>query len=214
MPGRLDWPCPLHHLICTELLPLISNPACLCSTKEVHLQSQNGNGICCTEWLYIALCYLLQGVSCFAHSHKLEVLATGSLDHIVRLWTPFFPQHPVACLSSHFAGIVGIVIAERPQYLLSLAQDLVHTLIRVLHTTIHVLSSSHSHCVYGISGSIIYSKQCLLSSPLLSDCQTLAPLLSLSLPSPFPQSQSLATNTLPDSVSDQVMTHHSMVVPH
>lgn len=144
----------------------------------------------------------LQGVSCFAHSHKLEVLATGSLDHIVRLWTPFSPQYPVACLSSHLAGIVGIAIAEEPQYLLSLAQDLVPRHIIGPHSVIHVLSYSHSVC--GISGSIICSKLCLLSSPSLSGCQTLVPLLSLSSPSPAPQSQSPVMNTLPDSVSHQV----------
>jgi WD40 repeat protein len=64
------------------------------------------------------------GVSCFAYSHRLEVLATGSLDHAVRLWTPFSPQHPVACLTSHTSGLVGVAIAEQPHLLFSLAQDL------------------------------------------------------------------------------------------
>ncbi|CAI8023726.1 WD repeat-containing protein 49, partial [Geodia barretti] len=53
------------------------------------------------------------GVSCFDYSHRLEVVATGSLDHIVRLWTPFSPHQPVASLSSHTTGIVGVAIDER-----------------------------------------------------------------------------------------------------
>lgn len=75
-------------------------------------------------WGYLTI-YGVQGVSCFAYSHNLEVLATGGLDHMVRLWTPFSPQQPVAYLSHHTAGIVGVVIAEQPQHLFSLAQDLV-----------------------------------------------------------------------------------------
>ena len=72
---------------------------------------------------YNVIC--LQGVSCFAYSHSLEVVATGSLDHNVRLWTPFSPQQPVATLSGHTTGIVGVTIAEHSQLLFSLARDLV-----------------------------------------------------------------------------------------
>ena len=66
-----------------------------------------------------------QGVSCFSYSPSLEVLATGSLDHVVRLWTPFSPQQPVALLLSHATAVVGVAIAELTQHLYSLAQDLV-----------------------------------------------------------------------------------------
>ena len=66
-----------------------------------------------------------QGVRCFAYSHSLEVVATGSLDHTVRLWTPFSPQQPVACLFNHTTGVVGVAIFEQSQHLFSLARDLV-----------------------------------------------------------------------------------------
>lgn len=55
----------------------------------------------------------------------MEVVATGSMDHIVRLWTPFSPTQPVACLSCHTTGIVGVAISETSQHLFSLGRDLV-----------------------------------------------------------------------------------------
>lgn len=67
----------------------------------------------------------LQGVSCFSYSQALEVLATGSLDHVVRLWTPFTPQRPAAVLSGHNTAVVGLAIAEHSGHLFSLSQDLV-----------------------------------------------------------------------------------------
>ena len=81
----------------------------------------------------------LQGVSCFSYSSILEVLATGSLDHMVRLWTPFSPHHPVALLTSHATAVVGVVIAELTQHLYSLAQDLVRTVtyIRMYSTSLY-----------------------------------------------------------------------------
>lgn len=53
------------------------------------------------------------------------MLATGSLDHVVRLWTPFAPQRPVAVLSGHSTAVVGLAIAEHSGHLFSLSQDLV-----------------------------------------------------------------------------------------
>ena len=67
----------------------------------------------------------LQGVSCFSYSQALEVLATGSLDHMVRLWTPFTPQRPVAVLAGHNTAVVGLATAEHSGHLFSLSQDLV-----------------------------------------------------------------------------------------
>ena len=89
-------------------------------------------------------------MSCFSYSHHLEVVATGSLDHVVRLWTPFSPHQPVACLSSHTTGIVGVAIAESSHHLFSLARDLVSICI-----TFHMNVSSlpillQSLCVWDI----------------------------------------------------------------
>ena len=74
----------------------------------------------------------------------------------MRLWTPFSPQHPIACLFSHIAGVVGVAIAEESRHLFSLAQDLVssiHTHIlhnRGKHSVSCSSSSTQSLCVWDI----------------------------------------------------------------
>ena len=92
----------------------------------------------------------MQGVSCFAYSNKLEIVSTGSIDHIVRIWTPFSPHQPVACLTSHTAGIVGLAIDELSHHLFSLAQDLVSIPVLVLHP-LTLISSTQSLCVWDIT---------------------------------------------------------------
>ena len=149
-----------------------------------------------------------QGVSCFAYSHCLEVLATGSLDHVVRLWTPFSPQRPVACLTCHISAVVGVAIATEPRHLFSLAQDLVsgtvHLYSQPLHTVLHSIPLPASRCVCGTLESTICCRQCLSSSHLPSGCLT--SVLPRSPLSPFPNPPSLwpATSMLPGSLSAQV----------
>ena len=91
----------------------------------------------------------MQGVSCFSYSHALEVLATGSLDHLVRLWTPFTPQQPVAVLTGHSTAVVGLVIADISTQLFSLSQDLVSA-ASSYGTVVSVVPSSlfHTHFPY------------------------------------------------------------------
>ena len=134
------------------------------------------------------------------------MLATGSLDHAVRLWTPFSPQHPVACLASHTSGVVGVAIAEQPHLLFSLAQDLVggQWLSQTFLTVSLAPPSPCSHCVYGTSQNITCSRPFPSSFPSLSGCLTL-------VPPPSPSSyflphalQSPAMSTWPDLPSMQV----------
>ena len=144
-------------------------------------------------------------MSCFSYSHHLEVVATGSLDHVVRLWTPFSPHQPVACLSSHTTGIVGVAIAESSHHLFSLARDLVSICVyKIFKIWYHHHKSCYSHCVCGTSRSIICCRQCLSSFPSPSDSLTLDPVPSSSSHSLLPHSSSPAMNIWPGSPSMKV----------
>ena len=132
-----------------------------------------------------------QGVRCFAYSHSLEVVATGSLDHTVRLWTPFSPQQPVACLFNHTTGVVGVAISEQSQHLFSLARDLVSYEICVWISK----RLLYSHCVCGTYESTPCSRVSRSSSLSLRDSLTLPPPPSSSSPSPPLPSPSPAMNT-------------------
>ena len=52
-------------------------------------------------------------------------MATGSADHVARLWNPYVPRRPVAVLEGHAVSIVDVVIHENLGLLLSYSKDAV-----------------------------------------------------------------------------------------
>jgi WD40 repeat protein len=65
----------------------------------------------------------LQGVLCYDFCHELDILATGSMDHTVRLWNPYVPSKPVAQLTVHTTSILDVVIAKEMGLIFSFSQD-------------------------------------------------------------------------------------------
>ena len=64
-------------------------------------------------------------MTCFDFNHSLDLLVTGSLDHMVCIWNPYVPSKPVATLAGHSTTILGVVIAKEHNLVFSLSKDLV-----------------------------------------------------------------------------------------
>ena len=64
-----------------------------------------------------------QGVLCYDFCHELDILATGSMDHTVRLWNPYVPSKPMALLRAHTTSILDVVIAKDTGLIFSYSQD-------------------------------------------------------------------------------------------
>ena len=67
----------------------------------------------------------MQGVDCFDYNKLLNVLVTGSADHVVRLWNPYVTSRPVAILQGHTMAIVDVKIHEDTAQVFSYSRDMV-----------------------------------------------------------------------------------------
>lgn len=66
---------------------------------------------------------LIQGVLCFDYCHSLEVLVTGSIDHLVRLWNPYVTSKPMAILKAHSTAVLDVCVASRCGLVFSYSHD-------------------------------------------------------------------------------------------
>ena len=80
-----------------------------------------------------------QGVECFAYSKPLNLLVTGSSDHIVRVWNPYVTSRPVAMLTGHAVGVVDVAIHEPLSLILSYSKDAVSILLFFLSFSIYII---------------------------------------------------------------------------
>ena len=62
---------------------------------------------------------------CFDYCHTLDLLVTGSLDHMVCVWNPYVPAKPVAVLDGHNTTILNVIISKANNLIFSLSQDMV-----------------------------------------------------------------------------------------
>ncbi|XP_042313390.1 WD repeat-containing protein 49-like isoform X2 [Sceloporus undulatus] len=53
-----------------------------------------------------------KGVKTFAFSKKNNLIVTGGMDRIIRMWNPYMPGRPTGMLRSHMAPIVYVYISE------------------------------------------------------------------------------------------------------
>ncbi|XP_062507876.1 WD repeat-containing protein on Y chromosome-like [Corticium candelabrum] len=66
---------------------------------------------------------LRKGISCFDYSRNWNIIATGSVDHVVRLWNPVSNFRPVALLKGHLLAVLGVLIHEELGQIISYSQD-------------------------------------------------------------------------------------------
>ncbi|XP_053166341.1 WD repeat-containing protein 49-like isoform X2 [Hemicordylus capensis] len=63
-----------------------------------------------------------KGVKTFALSKKNNLIVTGGMDRIVRLWNPYMPGRPTGMLRSHMAPIFYVYISEEDK-IFSMSKD-------------------------------------------------------------------------------------------
>ncbi|XP_028395533.1 WD repeat-containing protein on Y chromosome-like [Dendronephthya gigantea] len=56
---------------------------------------------------------VVKGIDCFDFSKDLNVIATGGLDHVVRLWNPYVTVKPMATLRGHISRVLDVIIEEQ-----------------------------------------------------------------------------------------------------
>ncbi|XP_063446060.1 WD repeat-containing protein on Y chromosome-like isoform X2 [Mytilus trossulus] len=66
-----------------------------------------------------------KGVECFDFNKNLNLLVTGSLDHLVRLWNQYVPTKPMSVLEGHAVGVIGVKIHEGLEQVFSYSKDAV-----------------------------------------------------------------------------------------
>ena len=64
-------------------------------------------------------------MECFDYNKNINVLVTGSPDHLVRFWNPYVTSKPVAILEGHAMGLVDTKIHEGLNQVFSLSRDTV-----------------------------------------------------------------------------------------
>nr|XP_006814776.1 PREDICTED: WD repeat-containing protein on Y chromosome-like [Saccoglossus kowalevskii] len=64
-----------------------------------------------------------KGVECFDYNKHLNIIATGNVDHYVRLWNPYVTEKPVAILRGHQMAVADIVIHEELEMVYSYCKD-------------------------------------------------------------------------------------------
>nr|XP_026689544.1 WD repeat-containing protein on Y chromosome isoform X2 [Ciona intestinalis] len=64
-----------------------------------------------------------KGAECFDYSKSLNILATGSLDHLVRIWNPYVVARPIVILQGHSTGICDVVINEAYGQIVTYSKD-------------------------------------------------------------------------------------------
>lgn len=68
---------------------------------------------------------IFQGIESFDHNKNLNILVTGSLDHVVRIWNPYVTAKPMAVLQGHATGVIGVKIHEGLVQVFSYSKDAV-----------------------------------------------------------------------------------------
>lgn len=64
-----------------------------------------------------------KGVKCFDFSKDKNILVTGGMDRIIRLWNPYVSQKPTAMLRGHTAPIFFLHIADEDDRIYSFSTD-------------------------------------------------------------------------------------------
>ncbi|KAM4691166.1 LOW QUALITY PROTEIN: cilia- and flagella-associated protein 337-like [Rhinophrynus dorsalis] len=63
------------------------------------------------------------GVQCFDYCRSMNLLATGGLDHKIRLWNQYVPVRPIAVLPEHNMSILDVAIYEPLRQIFSYSKD-------------------------------------------------------------------------------------------
>jgi len=66
-----------------------------------------------------------KGVECFDFDKSLNILVTGSLDHLVRIWNPYVVARPIKIIRGHNTGICDVIINLSRGQIISYSKEVV-----------------------------------------------------------------------------------------
>lgn len=66
-------------------------------------------------------------MNCFDLNKSLNLLVTGTPDHMVRLWNPYVCHKPMALLEGHYSAVIDVAIYEILEQVFSYSADAVST---------------------------------------------------------------------------------------
>ncbi|XP_057313413.1 WD repeat-containing protein on Y chromosome-like isoform X1 [Hydractinia symbiolongicarpus] len=110
-----------HSLVIGQALgsTYVSNQSKLQATistmKEVHLKRR----LAADETVF----RIYKGVKTFDFSKMKNVLVTGGMDRLIRLWNPYVPTKPIGILRGHVTPIFYLFIVEEDNRLFSISND-------------------------------------------------------------------------------------------
>ncbi|XP_065065751.1 WD repeat-containing protein on Y chromosome-like isoform X2 [Rhopilema esculentum] len=64
-----------------------------------------------------------KGIDCFDFCKEKTILATGGVDHVVRLWDPYVTFKPVAILKGHQASVIDVAVHPGLSQVFSYSKD-------------------------------------------------------------------------------------------
>jgi WD40 repeat protein len=130
--------------------------------------------------LKLTIYFHLQGVECFDFNKNLNLLVTGSLDHLVRLWNPYVPNKPMSILEGHAVGVIGVKIHEGLVQVFSYSKDAVSNFTQTLYTNVTIFLWSFSffcatvlHCLEILEIIKLFKVQDLKHVRITSLCNSL-----------------------------------------
>eukprot|EP00794_Sanderia_malayensis_P009211 gene9211-10185_t len=66
---------------------------------------------------------VMKGIDCFDYCKDKAIIATGGVDHIVRLWDPYVTFKPIAVLKGHQASVIDVAVHEELNQVFSYSKD-------------------------------------------------------------------------------------------
>nr|XP_023964663.1 EF-hand calcium-binding domain-containing protein 8 isoform X1 [Chrysemys picta bellii] len=66
---------------------------------------------------------LKKGILCFDYSPEMNVLVTGGLDPLVRIWNPFVTNSPITLMKGHVTAVTHIIVNGKRNTILSISKD-------------------------------------------------------------------------------------------
>ncbi|XP_032170511.1 WD repeat-containing protein on Y chromosome-like [Mustela erminea] len=81
--------------------------------------------------------HIYKGVKAFSFCKRKNLLLTGGMDRIIRVWNPYLPGKPTGMLKSHTAPVIYIHVSAEDNKIFSMSTD----------NTIKVFALSHFGCI-------------------------------------------------------------------
>uniref|UniRef100_A0A0L8IAK9 Uncharacterized protein n=1 Tax=Octopus bimaculoides TaxID=37653 RepID=A0A0L8IAK9_OCTBM len=98
-----------------------------------------------------------KGVKCFDFNKKKNILVTGGMDRLIRIWNPYVPGKPTDILHGHSAPIFYVYYSEEDNWIFSVSSD---KCIKVWNATDYSCINTvrpKSHLIHGDLSTVYYS---------------------------------------------------------